>query len=166
MVLTVFLSSDTLYSYFFPTIQHLPATIADNVRNLLVYPQRIDFQTKNFLESFTNVVINVFSQNAYFELGANITKYVMIWITVMWFAFFSCCVQLYISQVTNQCRTVVARWRCLQARFLTLTSRRFWLSESLPRKTFPTCTCHDGINVVIQWPRGGTLDADTGEKLL
>ena len=66
-----------------------------------------------------------------------------------------------------------------QSHFLTLTSCRFWVPESLSRKTFTTCVCHDGINAVIQGlsritellrcpslPRGGALDADTGEILL
>ena len=83
----------------------------------------------------------------------------------------SCSIRLYRGQVFHHCRATVAWWRRLRARFPTLTSRRFWVSETLSRK-FSTFSCHDGIIAVTQGlrrivrqlrctpsPRGGALVA-------
>lgn len=87
------------------------------------------------------------------------------------YAFLSCRIILYyIRKVSNPYRAAVALWHQR-----THTSRLFWVSDPLSRKSSTTCVCHDGRKAMIQvcsqiteqlcclpLPRGSTMDADTG----
>lgn len=88
---------------------HFSALIAYDIRKPVHYPQLIHFQTEKFLIYFTNVVIGVFPQRAYLELGAtthNKKGYDRnhCYAIARQLGPYFCFVELYNSQITNQCR--------------------------------------------------------------